>query len=236
MRKELESLSAFLARTAGFTSDSLPHGGVLETNAGLPLKVGLDGKMEPFMGNTVVFPLPEETKREIGRMQEQLYRTCAPALAEPLEASSFHITLHDLLSGKPDRDLRDRIGRIRSAALACVREIAGTGETVRLHSTALFNMVNTSMVLGCAPADEDSCGRLMTYYEMLQKVVCLDYPLTPHVTLAYFRPGVIPAEFVGRLRGVVDEIGQREKIFVEIPVEKVEYQLFSAMNRYWRDM
>ena len=234
--KKLEKLSAFQARTAGFTSDSLPHGGGLETNANLSLKVGIDGKMEPFMGNTVVFPLPEETKREIGRMQEELYRTCAPALAEPLEVSSFHITLHDLLSGKPDRDLRDRIDYVRSAALECVRKIAGTGEVICLRSTALFNMVNTSMVLGFAPADEDSCERLMTYYEMLQKVVCLNYPLTPHVTLAYFRPGVIPAEFVEKLRAVVDKIGQREKIFVEIPVEKVEYQLFSDMNHYWRDM
>ena len=234
--KELENLSAFLARTAGFTSDSLPHSGELETSANLPLKVGMDGKMEPFMGNTVVFPLPEEAKREIGRMQERLYRTCAPALAEPLEASSFHITLHDLLSGKPDRDLRSRIGCIRNAALECVRQIAQAGKTVRLHSTALFNMVNTSMVLGFAPDDEESCGRLMTYYEILQKTVCLSYPLTPHVTIAYFRPGVIPAGLVENLREAVDETGQWEKIFMELPAETLEYQLFSDMNHYLRDM
>ena len=234
--KKLEDLPAFRARTAGFTADSLPHGGGLETNANLPLKVGMDGKMEPFMGNTVVFPLPEEVKREIGRMQERLYRTCAPALAEPLEASSFHMTLHDLLSGKPDRTLRRRMDDMRDAALERVRQIARAGETVRLHTTALFNMVNTSMVLGLAPADEESCGRLMAYYETLQDVVCLRYPLTPHVTLAYFRPGVITAEWVEKLRDAVDEIGQREKIFMELPAKTLEYQLFSDMNHYWRDM
>ena len=234
--KKLENLTAFRARTAGFTADSLPHGGGLETNANLPLKVGPDRKMKPFMGNTVVFPLPEEVKREMGRMQERLYRTCAPALAEPLEASSFHMTLHDLLSGEPDRDLRRRIDEIRCAALERVRQIARTDETVRLHTTALFNMVNTSMVLGLAPADEKSCGRLMAYYETLQEAVCLNCPLTPHVTLAYFRPGVIAAEWVEKLRDAVDEIGRREKIFMELPAKALEYQLFSDMNHYWRDM
>ena len=184
------------------------------------------------MGNTVVFPLPEEVKREMGRMQERLYRTCAPALAAP----SFHMTLHDLLSGTPDRALRGRIDDIRCAALERVRQIARTGETVRLHTTALFNMVNTSMVLGLAPADEESCGRLMAYYETLQEAVCLNYPLTPHVTLAYFRPGVIAAEWVEKLRDAVDEIGRREKIFLELPARTLEYQLFSDMNHYWRDM
>lgn len=234
--KELENLSAFQARTAGFTSDSLPHDGGLQTSANLPLKVGPDGKMEPFIGNTVVFPLPEEARQEIGRIQKRLYQTCATALAEPLKVSSFHLTLHDLLSGKPNRDLRKRMDCMRGAALACVQQITQTGETVRLHTTALFNMVNTSMVLGFAPADEASCGRLMAYYEMFQKVVCLNYPLTPHVTVAYFRPGIIPAKSVEKLREVVNEIGQREKTVMDLPAETLEYQLFSDMNHYWRNM
>ena len=234
--KELETLPAFLARTAGFTLDSLPHDRGLQTSINLPLKVGSDGKMKPFMGNTVVFPLPEEAKRELGRMQRRLYQTCAPALAEPLETSSLHMTLHDLLSGKPDQNLCGRINDTRDTALERVRQIMQTGETVRLHSTALFNMVNTSKVLGFAPADEESCARLMTYYEILQEAICLDYPLTPHVTLAYFRPGTVAAEWVEELRGVVDEVGRRERIVMELPAAALEYQLFSEMNHYWRDM
>lgn len=233
--KELESLSAFRARTSGFTADSLPHSGGLQTNEHLPLKVAASGKLAPFMGNTVVFPLPERVKQEIGPIQRELYRTCASVLAEPLEAASLHLTLHDLLSGKPARELEERMGRVRDPALSCVGRIAEKGGTVRLRSTALFNMVGASMVLGFAPADEESCERLMTYYALLQEVVCLGYPLTPHVTVAYFRPGHIGAEMVEKLRAVVDEVNAQEKIEMELSANTLEYQLFSDMNHYWRE-
>lgn len=232
--REPESLSAFLERTAGFTADSLPHSGGLQTNGRLPLKAAADGRLEPYIGNTVVFPLPEQVRREIGLIQRRLYQSCAPALAEPLEQASFHITLHDLLSGKPDRELRERMDRVSASALDRIRQIRETGETVRLRSTALFNMVGSSMVLGFAPAEEESCKRLMTYYALLQEAVCLDYPLTPHVTVAYFRPGHIGAEMVERLRAVVDEVKGQKRIEIELCAETVEYQLFSDMNHYWR--
>lgn len=230
-----EDLHTFRARTGGFVHDSLPWDGGFETSAGLSLKVGPEGSMAPFGGNTVVFPLPEAVKREIARMQDRLYRTCAPVLAEPLTVSSFHITLHDLLSGKLSQELRARMDAVRDLAAARVRRITETRETVRLHSTALFNMVNTSMVLGFAPADEESCGKLMAYYELLQEAVRLDYPLTPHVTVAYFRPGTVSAEWVKRLQEAVDEVGKWETIAVELPAESVEYQCFSDMNHYWRE-
>lgn len=233
--KNLESLLAFQARTAGFIYDSLPHSGGLQTNANLSLKIDGDGKMAPFAGNTVVFPLPEEARQEIGQIQKRLYQTCAPALAEPLEVSSFHITLHDLLNGKPSQDLHDRINGMRNTVLECLEKISEDGGTISLQSTALFNMVNTSMVLGFAPVDEASCARLMTYYEMLQEVVYLPYPLTPHVTAAYFRSGTISTGLAEKLRDVVDEAGRRERIRIDLPVETIEYQLFSDMNHYWKE-
>lgn len=233
--KKLESLSAFQARTGGFIFDSLPHGGALQTNENLSRKVDGSGKMKPFAGNTVVFPLPEAVKRELGQVQERLYQSCAPALAEPLEASSFHITLHDLLSGEPDQALRDRIDGMRCAVLTCLEKISEDGGPIRLQSTALFNMVNTSMVLGFAPADEASCTRLMTCYELLQEIVPLSYPLTPHVTIAYFRPGTICAGLVEALREAVDETAGREAIRMELSTQVVEYHLFSDMNHYWRE-
>lgn len=234
--KELETLSAFRERTAGFTTDSLPHSGGLQTNDRLRLKVAANGEMEPFIGNTVVFPLPEQVRQEIDLIQRRLYQTCASALAQPLEEAAFHITLHDLLSGKPTRELRDRMDRVRTSALDRVRQITEKDETVRLHSTALFNMVGTSMVLGFAPMEEESCKRLMSYYALLQEAVCLDYPLTPHVTVAYFRPGDIEAETVEKLRAVVDEVNGQERIELELSVKTVEYQLFSDMNHYRREM
>lgn len=231
---QLETLPEFWARTGGFTADSLPHSGPLTTNPNLAQKVSPAGVPEPFMGSTVVFTLPDEIKDVIGCIQDVLYESCGDILAEPLAKSSFHITLHDLVNGKPSPGLERRIRDIRERASGQVREIAARGGTVRLHSTYLFNMVNTSMVLGFAPADEESCGKLMGYYEALQDVVCLGYPLTPHVTLAYFRPGTIGEEPLSRLRQAVDRINSREKVCFELPVSRLEYQLFSSMNCYWR--
>lgn len=148
--KDLECLSAFLERTTGFTTDSLPHSGGLQTNENLPLKVAADGRWEPFMGSTAVFPMPEQAKQKISRIQERLYQVCAPILARPLEPSSFHMTLHDLLNGTPTRELMDHIDRTRDPALNRIRQIADRDETVCLRSTALFNMVGSSMVLGSA--------------------------------------------------------------------------------------
>lgn len=233
--RELENLSAFRARTAGFMSDSLPHSGELQTAENLLLKVAATGSMEPFIGNTVVFPLPEQTKQEISLIQRRLYQLCAPALAEPLEPAAFHMTLHDLLSGKPTQELMDHIDCMKDSALNYIRRISDRGEIVHLHSTALFNMVNTSMVLGFEPMDEESCRRLMTDYDLLQEVVCLDYPFTPHVTVAYFQPGTIKPEMVEKLRSVVDEVKAQKKIEMEISEKAVEYQLFSDMNHYWCD-
>lgn len=231
--EKLETLSMFWERTAGFSSDSLPHHAGFQTNDHLPLKISSDGHMETFIGSTVVFPLPEYVRQEIASVQARLYHRCAPVLAEPLEASSFHITLHDLLSGKPSQELRCRIEHAQGPALQCVKRITETRETVRLHSTALFNMVGTSMVLGFAPADEESCSRLMRYYELLQEVVHLNYPLTPHVTVSYFRPGYITAEYVAKLQETIDEVNSRQnRIFVELPAETLEYQTFSDMNHY----
>lgn len=230
----LENLAGFWNRVGSFIFDSLPHAGCLETNPGLEQKVDDAGSFRPFAGSTTVFTLPEECLDRLETIQSLLYDRCGDVLARRLEKSSFHITLHDLVSGAPSPELEGRIRAIREQAMAAVRSIAESGETVRLHSTRLFNMVNTSMVLGFAPADEESCRRLMAYYEALQGVLHLGYPLTPHVTLGYFRPGMIGEDALSRLRRVVDLVGERECFSVELPVSRLEYQHFSDMGRYWR--
>ena len=142
--------------------------------------------------------------------------------------------MHDLLNGEEGADLRWRMGEMEHRAKELVYQIAERKEEIRFKSSVLFNMVNTSMVLGFEPADEESCQRIMEYYEILQEVIPLNYPLTPHVTIAYFKPSWIEAEQVNRLWNVIDWVNQQEVIEVTLSTQMLEYQLFSSMNHYYK--
>ena len=231
---DLETLPAFLERTGRFIWDSLPHDGGMDTAPNLTAKVDGDGHLAPYAGSTIIFKLPEDVTRAIATVQDLLYQSCSGVLAERLDPDAFHITLHDLVSGAPGDELIEHISAVRGRAVEQTAWIAGSSETVRLRSTALFNMVNTSIVLGFAPADGCSCARLMDWYASFQKIVRLDYPLTPHVTVAYFRPGTLAPEQVAALRTVIGQVNCRGPITVELSSNAIEYQEFSDMNHYWR--
>ena len=233
-KQDLETLSAFLERTNRFIWDSLPHDGGVDTDPNLTAKVDGEGHLTPYAGSTIVFKLPEDVKRAIAAVQDLLYQSCSDALAERLDPDGFHITLHDLVSGAPGDELTGQISAVRDRAVERTAWIAGGNETVCLRSTALFNMVNTSVVLGFAPADEYSCARLMDWYGSFQRIVRLDYPLTPHVTVAYFRPGTLAPEQVAALRTVIWQTNRQGPITVELASNAIEYQEFSDMDHYWR--
>ncbi len=233
-KQQLETLDEFRSRTGSFNQNSLPVGKDMETNASLTRKVSCEGRMLGFGGNTIVFCLLSEVKEKIHVIQRRLYEVCGDILADPLATDTFHITLHDLVNGSLSAKLEQEILCIQRSAMKLANDISAEGRHIRMQSTFLFNMVNTSMVLGFEPVDEESCRILMEYYERFQNVVRLDYPLTPHVTLAYFKPGRIHMEQVGRLQSVIDFAKTQEKIHTELLGEMLEYQIFSDMNHYWK--
>lgn len=224
----LETLDQFHQRVDGFMQHSLNVSCAMETNPNLKMKVDSDGKFLPFYGNTVVFDLPVEIKNELEKIQSMLYEFCGDFLAEPLAPDSFHITLHDLLSNVSYSELKE----MEPSAKRLAMSLALKDEKIRMTSTYLFNMVNTSMVIGFSPADEESCDRVMFYYDLFQSVVPLAYPLTPHVTLAYYRPQMLETEQVQRLQTVIDEVSKRNKMTFELSSSMLKYQRFSDMNHY----
>lgn len=223
--QHLETLAEFCQRTEGFSRNSLPLQGDFCTSPGLRQKVDETGWFKPYRGNTVIFRLGDvEYKQQKGRhspakMQAQiegiktrLYARCGIMLAEPLPQCTFHITLHDLQSeggaGSPEFiDQMGKSGRKAREILSGFRKYFH--EPLRLRGTWVFNLVNTSIVLGFCPEDEDSCRRLMAMYQELQEAAFLPYPLTPHVTLAYYRPGAYGQKDLERLRQFLEEENQR---------------------------
>lgn len=207
---------------------SMPQWGGFATNPNLRKKVDEEGNLLPFLGNTVVFLLDDETKESLRQLQKSLYQAAPEMLAQPLQKSTFHMTLHDLANGMPDQPgLQDYMNYTRERASQI---LPGWKDAppLRMKATWLFNMVNTSIVLGLAPADGESWRRLDEMYMTLESVVNLGYALTPHITMAYFRPGTYSPELVQRLSAALRNVD----LDITLRLKNLVLQNFTDMNHY----
>ena len=229
-----ESLSAFHARVDGFTADSLPHEGGLVTRESLTAKVGHDGGLRPFYGNTVIYGLDNGAKLALARRQVLLHHHAGWCLAAPLAPDAFHITLHDLTSSADRVAAEDAVARTEPQAVALLDALRREGiPPIRMVSTHVFSMVATSVVMGFAPETEADCAALMGLYERFHTVVPLDWGLTPHVTLAYYRPGSYGREAVDALNHVIRLSEGLPPICMTLSPERLVYSRFSDMNHYF---
>lgn len=207
---------------------SMPEHGTFETNPNLRKKVDINGKLLPYIGNTVVFLLEESTKQKLHELQKLLYEEAPKMLAEPLQMSSFHMTLHDLNNGIPAQsDLEENMKNSEEH----VKEIFVSWKdknNIHMKTTWLFNMVNTSIVLGLVPVDEENWKKLDEMYMKLESIVPLGYALTPHITMAYFRPGIYEQEDIQKLAAVLKKI----EMEVTLCMKDLVLQNFTDMNHY----
>lgn len=207
---------------------SLPEWGGFETNPNLGKKADSDGNLLPFRGNTVVFLLDDGTRAALAGLQRELYERAGFMLSQPLTEDTFHMTLHDLENGEPtDADLLRRMERARASAEPMLASWRGQ-PPLQMRATWMFNMVSTSIVLGLAPADEDSRRRLSEMYGQLEQVRPLGYALTPHITLAYYRPGHWDQPALDALRSALRPV----QLEVTLHLEQLVLQEFEDMNHY----
>lgn len=207
--------------------DSLPRED-FATSPGLRRKVGPEGELLSFYGCTAVFWLPEAARRALSGLQARLYSAAGRLLAQPLEPGTFHMTLHDLVSHP---ELTGELLRRMEEARKLVEPLLERwrcGPPLRMRATCLFNMVNTSVVLGLAPADGESWRRLDGMYEALEEHFRLGYALTPHVTLAYYANNICTG---GMLQPLREALGPVE-LELELPMDGLEFQYFTDMNHY----
>lgn len=207
---------------------SLPMQSDFRTNTNLRKKVNEQGNFLPFYGNTVVFDLDEATKKTLLSLQEELYRKAGWMLSQKLDSATFHMTLHDLVNAQELTD--DLQYRMQEAEVKAKPILESWKEQppLRMKATWLFNMVNTSIVLGLAPLDEETWCRLDEMYTELDSVVHLGYALTPHITMAYFKPGTYTQYDLNYLRQALHPV----ELAVELRLEKLHYQVFQNMNHY----
>lgn len=207
---------------------SLPERGDFYTNPNLTHKVNLAGEFLPFHGNTVVFDLSSDTKLALQGLQKELYQSAGWMLSQRIDPATFHMTLHDLVNAPElTDDLKCRMLESEVKAKSILDQWKGQ-PSLRMKTTWLFNMVNTSIVLGLAPADEESRRRLDEMYTTLEDVVRLGYALTPHITMAYFRPGTYSSEQVQRLSAALRNV----ELNITLDMNNLVLQEFSDMNHY----
>ena len=207
---------------------SLPMQSNFLTNPNLCKKVDIKGQILPFYGNTVAFDLDEATKKGLLSLQEKLYRKAGWMLSQRIDPATFHMTLHDLVNAPElTDDLKCRMLEAEVKAKS-IMETWKEQPPLRMKTTWLFNMVNTSIVLGLAPVDEESWRRLDEMYVALESVVHLGYALTPHITMAYFKPGTYTQYDLNYLRRAMHPV----ELEVELRLEDLHYQVFQNMNHY----
>lgn len=199
------------------------------TNPNLTKKVDQNGAFLPFIGNTVVFDLDEDTKRQLTLLQNELYTCATELLSHRLDPATFHMTLHDLVNGMPEETgIREKMERIAPEVQSILSQWK-THAPIHMHATWMFNMVDTSIVLGLKPADADSFSRLDAMYCRLENVLPLGYPLCPHITLAYFRPGQYsPRQMEGLCRSL-----RAVDLRLTLKAENLLLQNIEHMNHYY---
>lgn len=226
-----ESLEQYCERTK-FIWEPLPREDFV-TSPGCAQKVGKDGRLLPFYGNTTIFDLHSEDILWLKDLQDRLYAACGDLLGERLRPETFHITLHDLLYGSDWRAMEADVLGVNERANVLVADIRRDFPWgVQVRARRMINMVGSSVVLVFEPVDEDNCWPLMQMYEHLQHAVPLGHKLTPHVTLAYFRPGKIDREATERLQHVFDSAAADGHV-LHLSVQKLNVCTFTDMNHYY---
>ena len=178
----------------------------------------------------MVFLLSEEEKDALSVLQDSLYAAAGHLLAQRLSPDTFHMTLHDLANGAPGGKTRAWMQATEPIAKRILEDIKAEDlPPIAMGGTWMFNMVNTSIVLGLAPEDSEGEVRLQRMYEALHAAVPLSYALTPHITLAYFKPGTYCGESLEALRSTLHSA----PIPITLDMEKLVLQHFSDMNHYY---
>ncbi|MBQ2955092.1 MAG: hypothetical protein IJE08_01380 [Clostridia bacterium] len=219
-----------------------PVRGCFQTADGLTNKVAWSGGYKRFPGTTVVFRLGKRETYMIRLMQSVLDCKLKDTgmLAAPLPVSALHMTLHDLVS--PERcesDPADTDAYNRELAVSLERAAATVegirrdfGERkIRLTADRMVNMVSKSLVLMLKPQTEEDYALLMEMYGRFDGIVSLPYPLTPHITLAYYKPGQLDGDRLGEAIDFAQIRPDSAPVFEFSPMD-LTAQMFRDMQNY----
>ena len=217
-----------------------PINGRFHTHDGLTQKVSPDGNCILFPGSTVVFRAGGTCCQMIQLLQSVLYNKLEDTgmLASLLPVSTIHMTLHDLVSPEqypymPGIEYMQKLNESLNRADEIVEEIRQeyAGTKITMVSDRIVNMLSKSLVMLLKPATEADYQVLMKLYTRFDAVEKLPYHWIPHITLAYFKPGMLDGDRLGR---VVDDvqIAPENALSFDFYTEGLTAQYFLDMQTY----
>ena len=229
----METLHEFDERIGSFQTDSVPYEPVFALPPSLEEKVApRSGSLRPFHGDTVAYFLDDRVRDLVGSIASSLHARFGESLSLPLPVEMAHVTLHDL-HASPDRDqVRPLVEASSARASALVARARGIGP-IRTVATAVFNMMNTSVVIGIRAANENEHRKLLTTRGMFDEIVPSE-PFTPHITLAYYRPAMPVPLPPNEFRDALGELtGRVTGNPVALAPERLHAMRFDSMANYW---
>lgn len=206
------------------------------TALSLQEKVMTDGSFAPFYGDTLIYMLEGSCKRKVGELRDQMYQAAddGDMFARQLDTNSFHVTLHDLVSGPRLELLSGQMAENQKYWERQIGRIWDIGNFT-MRPAGLVNMVSKSVVLLLIPETESDYTRMRQAYEIADEAVRQSYPYTAHITLAYYKNGVYPWEQWKQLL----EFMKAADVFnmrISMKAENLHYMTFQNMNHYTEEL
>ncbi len=197
-------------------------------------KVNTDGTFCRFIGDTVVFNL-QDSQKELIKSQyiDPLYGIAGDCFAWKFSKQTIHMTLHDL--NAMNYNSYEIMEKMFETEIVLAEKLKGNKynvENIDMETTCVFNMVNTSLVLGLIPKSKTDYDKLMQLYMLVDSIKPLPYQFTPHITLAYYRRDEVNRE---KLDGIEKMINYLNKFHFDISLstQHLYYQKFTDMNSFF---
>ena len=229
----METLNQMQKRIQSFSIHSLycREDGSFETNPNLIHKVDETGSLKPYYGNSMIFELKDEPLMSLCKVLCQQMNQ-SEMMAEPLKHHTMHMTLHDLVNGPIKSDISSNMQEVEAKAKQVLANIQPF--ELKMKPVRVYSMNQTSIVLGMEAVNEEHHQILMKLYDAFQAIYPLSYPLTPHITLGYYRPNIYSKEAVLQLQEYIRRANDQLKK-IEIILQKDDLKLmgFISMNQYF---
>lgn len=228
----METYKEFLNRINSFEKSEINLGDeYFKGSPSIAQKVDENNSFQPFYGDTVVFNLDDTTKAKLEKIVDSIFAVAPECFCERLVSNTFHMTLHDLSNSPVLDNIAVELFENELKAVKQAEKI--TEQKVKMKCKYIFNMVNTSLVLGLYPSNEEEYNKLMKLYYLFDDVKKLNYPLTPHITLGYYNFNGFDTTSSRKLENVVKELNANEmEIEIELNTKELYYQKFVSMNDY----
>lgn len=228
----METYQEFLNRINSFQKSKLEfYCDHFKPSLSVESKVNKDNSFKNFYGDTVVFDLDSEIKNKITNIIDMLYDKVPECFCEKIISDTIHMTLHDLSNSPTLSDVSQDIFNNEINLINKLTTVKIKHKSIRMKTKFIFNMVNTSLVLGLYPVNEDEYIKLIDLYGLVDEIKELPYPFTPHITLAYYNSFGFSVESKRKLEAVVNSLN-KETFLIELDTDNLYYQKFTNMNNY----